>query len=64
MDEKVDLLLEEFQDVKLQTDKVEKQLNEEATDDHRTCKNDNNERRDESTHRHRDDDDSHVGSVF
>ena len=56
MDKKIDLLLKEFQGVNLRLDRVEKQLNEEATYYHRTRRNDLNERRDGSTHRHRDDD--------
>ena len=53
---KIDLLLKEFQEVKLRLDSVE-QLNEEATNDHRPRKNDYKERRYGSTDRHRDDDD-------
>jgi len=57
MDEKIDLLLTEFQEVELRLDRVTKQLNEEAADDRRICRNDNNGRRDRSTNRHTDDDD-------
>ena len=34
--EKIDLLLKEFQEVKLQLDRIKKQLNEEVTDDHKS----------------------------
>ena len=51
MKEKIDLLFKEFQEVKFRLDKV-KQLNEEATDDRRSRRNDNNERRDVSIYRH------------
>ena len=57
MEEKIGLLFKEFQEVKFRSDKVKQQLNEEATDDYRSCRNDSNERRDGSTYRHRDDDD-------
>ena len=36
MEEKIDLLLKEFQEVKLWLDRVKKQLNEEVTNDHRS----------------------------
>jgi len=43
---------------------VEKQLNKEATDDRRSCRNDhNNRRRDGSTHRNKDDDDDIIWRI-
>ena len=57
MDKRIDLFLKEFQEIKLRSDRVEKQHKEEATDDQRTRRNDLNERRDGNTHRHMDDDD-------
>jgi len=53
MDEKIDFLLMEFQGAKLRLDRVVKQFNEEAKDDRRTRRNNLNERRDGSTHRHK-----------